>query len=41
MKKLNDEFLVKCCAGKIRCDFITEDKDVVEVRLPFLEKNKR
>lgn len=41
MRNWNDELLVKCFAGKLGCDFIKEDEDVVEARLAFLEKNKR
>ncbi len=41
MKNWNDDLLVKSLAGKLGCDFIKEDEDVVEARLAFLEKNKR
>ena len=41
MKKWTDECLVKCFAGKLGNEFIKEDEDVAEVRLAFLEKNKR
>ena len=41
MKKWNDESLVKCLAGKLGDDFITEDEEVAEARLAFLEKSKR
>lgn len=41
MKKWNDESLVKCLAGTLGDDFITEDEEVAEARLAFLEKSKR
>ena len=41
MKKWNDESLVKCLAGKLGDDFITEDEEVAEARLAFLEKSQR
>ena len=41
MKKWSDESLVKCLAGKLGDDSITEDEEVAEARIAFLEKNER
>ena len=41
MKKWNDEALVKCLAGKLGDECITEDEEVVEARIAFFEKRKR
>ncbi|XP_068714662.1 uncharacterized protein [Montipora foliosa] len=41
MKKWDDETLVKCFAGKLGSDLITEDEEIAEARLAVLEKNKR
>ena len=41
MKKWNDEVMVKCLGGKLGDECITEDEEVVEARIAFLEKRKR
>ena len=41
MKKWNDEAMVKCLAGKLGDECITEDEEVVEARIAFFEKRKR
>ena len=41
MKKWNDEVMVKCLAGKLGDECITEDEEVVEARIAFFEKSKR
>ena len=41
MKKWSDEVMVQCLAGTLGDKCFTEDEEVVEARMVFLEKRKR